>query len=42
MNWDRFKERKGILQGLLIGAGITLLINEACFGIVFGMFLTGY
>lgn len=32
------KGRKGIVQGLLIGAGITFLVNAACFGIVLSMF----
>lgn len=29
-----FHRRKGILQGLLIGAGITFLLNAACFGLL--------
>ncbi|MGE5701863.1 MAG: hypothetical protein ACM32O_04990 [Clostridia bacterium] len=31
------KKREGIAQGLLIGAGITFLVNAACFGIVLFM-----
>ena len=29
------KKRPGIVQGLLIGAGVTVLLNAACFGFVF-------
>ena len=32
-----FHKREGIFQGLLIGAGITVLLNVACFG----LFLSG-
>lgn len=28
-----FRKRSGIVQGLLIGAGITFLLNAACFGL---------
>lgn len=28
------KKRTGIVQGMLIGAGLTLLLNAACFGII--------
>ncbi|WP_168118744.1 hypothetical protein [Paenibacillus sp. HB172176] len=28
------RERTGIVQGLLIGAGITFLLNAACFGLL--------
>lgn len=30
------RKNKGILQGLLIGAGITFLLNAACFGLLLG------
>ncbi len=30
------RKNKGMMQGLLIGAGVTVLINVACFGIVLG------
>lgn len=30
-----FRKRTPVLQGILIGAGITFLLNAACFGIVF-------
>lgn len=29
-----FRKKSGIIQGLLIGAGITFLLNAACFGLV--------
>lgn len=29
-----FRKKSGILQGLLIGAGVTFLLNAACFGLV--------
>ncbi|MCM3629658.1 hypothetical protein M3194_20165 [Paenibacillus glycanilyticus] len=29
-----FNKRTGIVQGLLIGAGITFLVNAACFGLL--------
>jgi len=29
-----FRKKSGIVQGLLIGAGITFLLNAACFGLV--------
>lgn len=29
-----FRKRSGVVQGLLIGAGITVLLNAACFGLV--------
>ncbi|MCA0756914.1 hypothetical protein KP806_17790 [Paenibacillus sp. N4] len=29
-----FRKKSGILQGLLIGAGVTILLNAACFGLV--------
>ncbi|QYR22474.1 hypothetical protein KZ483_05735 [Paenibacillus sp. sptzw28] len=29
-----FRKKSGIVQGLLIAAGITLLLNAACFGLV--------
>lgn len=32
------RNRRGIMQGLLIGAGITFLLNAACFGFVFYSF----
>ena len=31
-----FRKNKGMVQGLLIGAGITFLLNAACFGLVIG------
>ncbi|WP_051621043.1 hypothetical protein [Paenibacillus sp. UNC451MF] len=31
-----FRKNRGILQGLLIGAGITFLLNAACFGLLLG------
>ncbi|GBG10693.1 hypothetical protein PAT3040_05445 [Paenibacillus agaridevorans] len=31
------RKRGGIVQGLLIGAGVTFLLNAACFGIVMTM-----
>lgn len=31
-----FRQKSGILQGLLIGAGITFLLNIACFGMFMG------
>lgn len=35
-----FRNRKGVFQGLLIGAGVTFLLNAACFGLVLsGSFL---
>lgn len=33
------KGRTGIMQGLLIGAGITFLLNAACYGLVFSSHL---
>ncbi|MBE1442989.1 hypothetical protein [Paenibacillus sp. OAS669] len=30
------RKNKGIFQGLLIGAGITFLLNAACFGLLLG------
>lgn len=30
------RRRKGVVQGMLIAAGITFLVNAACFGIVMG------
>lgn len=33
-----FSKNSGIQQGLLIGAGITFLLNAACFGIFMGMY----
>ncbi|GFN32301.1 hypothetical protein [Paenibacillus xylaniclasticus] len=33
-----FNKKSGIVQGLLIGAGITFLLNVACFG----LFASGY
>ncbi|MFD0960714.1 hypothetical protein [Paenibacillus chungangensis] len=30
------RKRSGIVQGLLIGAGITFLLNAACFGLLMG------
>jgi len=32
--WAGVKGKKGLLQGMLIGAGITFLVNVACFGYV--------
>ncbi len=32
------RKNKGLLQGLLIGAGVTVLLNVACFGIVLGSY----
>ncbi|MBW5448840.1 hypothetical protein GE107_22625 [Cohnella sp. CFH 77786] len=29
-----FRRRKGVMQGLLIAAALTFLLNAACFGIV--------
>ncbi|MDQ6423578.1 hypothetical protein RB620_29630 [Paenibacillus sp. LHD-117] len=29
-----FSKRSGIVQGLLIGAGVTFLLNAACFGLL--------
>ncbi|GMK46877.1 hypothetical protein PghCCS26_40060 [Paenibacillus glycanilyticus] len=29
-----FNKKTGIVQGLLIGAGITFLVNAACFGLL--------
>ena len=29
-----FHKKRGIIQGLLIGAGITFLLNAACFGLL--------
>ena len=29
-----FRKKNGIIQGLLIGAGITFLLNAACFGLL--------
>lgn len=29
-----FRKKSGIVQGLLIGAGITILLNAACFGLL--------
>lgn len=29
-----FHKKSGIVQGLLIGAGITVLLNVACFGLI--------
>lgn len=29
-----FRKKSGIVQGLLIGAGVTFLLNAACFGLV--------
>ncbi|OXM83851.1 hypothetical protein [Paenibacillus rigui] len=31
-----FRKNKGLVQGLLIGAGITFLLNAACFGLLLG------
>jgi hypothetical protein len=33
-----FRKNKGIFQGLLIGAGVTLLLNAACFGLLISKF----
>lgn len=30
------RNKKGVFQGLLIGAGITFLLNAACFGLMLG------
>jgi hypothetical protein len=30
------RKNSGMVQGLLIGAGVTVLLNVACFGIVLG------
>ena len=35
------KKRSAIAAGLWIGAGITLLLNAACFGIGVGIFMFG-
>jgi hypothetical protein len=32
-----FRRRKGIVQGLLIAAALTFLLNAACFGIVLSL-----
>lgn len=37
--WAGIKRKKGLFQGILIAAGITFLINAACFGIFFYSFL---
>lgn len=34
------RERSGIVQGLLIGAGVTFLLNAACFGLLVGGFFS--
>ncbi|WP_175428309.1 hypothetical protein [Bacillus solimangrovi] len=34
--WAAYKKRTSLLQGMLIGMGITFLVNSACFGIIFG------
>ncbi|MCU6712078.1 hypothetical protein M6D81_25600 [Paenibacillus sp. J5C_2022] len=30
------RKKSGIVQGLLIGAGVTFLLNAACFGLLLG------
>ena len=37
-----FKKRSSIAAGMWIGAGITFLLNAACFGIGFGLFFLGH
>ena len=32
------RKNKGMVQGLLIGSGVTVLLNIACFGIVLGSY----
>ncbi|REK63808.1 MAG: hypothetical protein DF221_09840 [Brevibacillus sp.] len=34
------RKRTGILQGMMLGMGITFLLNVACVGFVFFQFLT--
>lgn len=33
-----FRKQTGVMQGILIGAGITFLLNAACFGLVLNSF----
>jgi hypothetical protein len=41
--WGRTRpDLKGIIPGILVAAGLTILLNTACWGIFVGLFSGGY